>query len=237
MKEKLRTDSVRPLYAQIVDRIGADILRGVYAPGSRIPAEAELEGRYGVSRVPVRRALQELTASGLLERKQGKGTFVSMPKEERADRPVRGFHEACRDAGKRPSAVLISAAEGDADADTRLRLNLPEEARVLTVRRVLYADGAPVALQRCCFSMAYAWLEQAELSGSIYDLLQEYGVRAEKSTYDLSLVRAGEEESRRLGVPEGSALLRAEQTVYDQRGRPLHTAVSLILADRFTLRL
>ena len=237
MKEKLRTVSASPLYAQIMEQIGADILRGVYPPGSRIPAEAELENRYGVSRVTVRRALQELAASGLLERKQGKGTFVSMPKQERKERPLRGFHEACREAGKRPSVISCAARERDASPGERSRLNLPEEARVLEIRRVLAADGERVALEKCSFSLAYGWLAQSELNGSLYDLLQEYGVRAEKSTYDLSLVQAPAEEAALLGIPEGTALLRMEQVVYDQRGRPLHTGVSLIRGDLFTLRI
>ncbi|MBR7174340.1 MAG: GntR family transcriptional regulator [Clostridia bacterium] len=73
---KLRSESVSPLYAQIMERIRQDIFLGTYPIGSRIPAESELEIRYNGSRVTVRRALQELTAAGLLERKQGKGTFV-----------------------------------------------------------------------------------------------------------------------------------------------------------------
>ena len=235
MKEKLRTESASPLYAQIMEQIRQDILRGIYTPGSRIPTESDLEKRYAVSRVTVRRALSELTDEGLLERKQGKGTFVAQRQEERKDRPLRGFHEACRARGIRPRVLRVRAWERDASDIERRNLNLPEEARVLEIRRVLAADGEPVILEKCCFSMAYAWLEQADLAGSLYDLLQEYGVQAEKSTYDLSLVQAGEEAAPMLKVPEDQWLLRAEQVVYDQRGRPLHTAVSLIRGDRYTL--
>jgi len=235
MKEKLRTESASPLYAQIMEQIRQDILRGVYTAGSRIPTETELEKRYAVSRVTVRRALSELTDEGLLERKQGKGTFVALRQEERKDRPLRGFHETCRARGLRPRVLRAEARERDAEAGERRQLNLPEEARVLEIRRVLAVDGEPVILEKCCFSMAYAWLAQADLGGSLYDLLQEYGVQAEKSTYDLSLVQAGAEAAPMLKVGEDQWLLRAEQVVYDQRGRPLHTAVSLIRGDRYTL--
>ena len=77
----LKADSSSPLYHQLMQRITADIEQGTYPTGSRIPPEHELEQLYQVSRVTVRRALAELTSEGLLERKQGKGTFVSMPKE------------------------------------------------------------------------------------------------------------------------------------------------------------
>ena len=70
----LQSDSSSPLYHQLMQRISADIERGKYPTGSRIPPEHELEQLYQVSRVTVRRALAELTSEGLLERKQGKNT-------------------------------------------------------------------------------------------------------------------------------------------------------------------
>ena len=236
-EEKLRSESVSPLYAQIMERIRQDIFRGTYPIGSRIPAESELEIRYNVSRVTVRRALQELTSAGLLERKQGKGTFVSQPKVDRVERPLKGFHDSCREAGKKPSARIIYIRERAAGPEERTRLGLQENASVIEILRVLAADGEPVILEHCCFSMAFAWLEGAGIRGSLYRILQEYGVQAEKSTYDLSLAGAQAEEAALLGVPAGTALLRMEQVVYDQRGRPLHTGVSLIRGDLFTLRI
>ena len=78
--KQLQAESFSPLYHQLMQRIRGDIERGVYPTGSRIPPEHELEKLYQVSRVTVRRALSELTSEGLLERKQGKGTFVATPR-------------------------------------------------------------------------------------------------------------------------------------------------------------
>ena len=235
VERTLRSESSSPLYVQIMERIRQDIFRGTYSAGSRIPAEHELEIRYSVSRVTVRRALQELTAAGLLERKQGKGTFVSQMKEEREKRPLLGFHDACRQTGKTPSVLSAHIRERKAKSEERIKLGLQEDASVIEIRRVLAADGVPVIFEQCCFSMAYAWLEGNETESSLYRILQEYGVQAEKSTYDLSLVTADEEAAEMLHIPIGMALIRADQVVYDQKGRPLHTAHRLICGDRYTL--
>ena len=215
----LRTESVSPLYAQIMERIRQDIIQGVYPAGSRIPTEHELEIRYAVSRVTVRRAMLELTTAGLLERKQGKGTFVTARKTERRERVLLGFHEACKAAGKVPSVLLTRMRELDGEPKDLELLNLPEGSRVLEIRRVLAADDEPVILQICRFSMAYAWLENAELKGSLYSLLQEYGVRAEKSIYDILLRKTNHDEAALLNVDEGTVLLAVDQVVYDQKGR------------------
>ena len=235
--KNLKAVSASPLYAQLMEQLRLDILRGAYPVGEKIPAEHELERRYGVSRVTVRRALQELESAGLLERKQGKGTFVAPPKAEEIHRDLQGFHEVCKSDGRRPSAELIGVTETEApEGDSRL-LGLPAGARMLEIRRVLRADAEPVILETHHFSMAYSWLETAELTGSLYGILQEYGIHPEKSIYDISLVSAGPQEAAWLEIPEGTAVMAVMQVVYDQRGRPLHICRQLIRGDRYTLRI
>ncbi len=232
-----RAESASPLYAQIMDRIRMDILAGVYPVGSRIPAEHELEARYAVSRVTVRRAMQELTAAGMLERKQGKGTFVAQPRTMRRERFFQDFFDSCRDMGRTPSVLKLRVTEAPATDEDREKLNLPPETGVVRIRRLLAADGEPVILETDHFSMAYSWLESADLKGSLYRIMQEYGVRAEKSTYDFSLRRADADEAALLQVEDGAVLLAVEQVVYDQKGRPLHTGSQLIRGDRYTMRI
>ncbi len=68
-----------PLYQQIYDEIKDAIEKGVYAPKERIPSELELAEQYEVSRITVRRAVEELCSDGYLVQQQGRGTFVSTP--------------------------------------------------------------------------------------------------------------------------------------------------------------
>ena len=68
-----------PLYQQIFEEIKSAIEEGVYAPKERIPSEPELAAQYGVSRITVRRAVEDLCVEGYLVKQQGRGTFVSTP--------------------------------------------------------------------------------------------------------------------------------------------------------------
>ncbi len=233
----LQAESFSPLYAQLMSQIRLDISRGLYPAGTRIPPEHELEVNYGVSRVTVRRALQELTGEGLLERKQGKGTFVAVPKASIPERTFRGFHEICREAGIKPGTKVLRVMETVADEEDREDLQLTGEAHVIETRRLMLADRVPVMIEENHFSMAYAWLEKADLNGSIYRLLQDYGVQGEKAVYDISQIPADAEEAKLLGTDEGALLLLVREVVYDQKGRPLHNSRQMIRGDRFTLRL
>lgn len=233
----LQAENFSPLYAQLMAQIRTDIHRGLYPVGSRIPPEHELETNYGVSRVTVRRALQELTGEGLLERKQGKGTFVAVPRAVVRERRLRSFHEACREEHRTPGTKVIRVQEMAADEQDRKELMLPEDAGIIECVRLRLADGQAVILENNHFSMAYAWLASADLNGSLYRLLQDYGIRAEKAIYDLSQKPAGKEEAALLETEEGSLLLQLKAVVYDQKERPLHTSTQLIRGDRYTVRI
>lgn len=234
---RLRTESSRPLYDQLMQRIREDIDRGVYPVGSRIPPEHELERTYSVSRVTVRRALAELTSAGLLERKQGKGTFVSAPRISHELKNVHSFHDTCVAAGKVPGARVLRVREQKADAADCRDLQLPPDAKVLEILRVRTADGEPVVLEKNHFSMAYAYLEEGDLEGSLYAALADYGVRAAQAVHDLSLCSASAEQAKALGIEAGTALLHLNEVIYDQRGRPLHNSEQWIRGDRFVFRI
>ena len=235
--KKLQTQSSSPLYHQMMQRIIADIEKGVYPVGSRIPPEHELEQQYQVSRVTVRRALAELTEKGLLERKQGKGTFVSVPHVQQNLKSLHSFHDACRRNGRTPGTRVIRVCETAADETDLEELNLKEGSRVLEILRVRLADGEPVVLEKNHFSMAYTYLEEEDLSGSLYALLREYGTEPAQAVHDISLGFADAEDAEQLGIPAGSPLIRLHETVFDQRGRPLHNCTQLIRGDRFVFRI
>jgi len=66
-----------PLYIQLAKLIESTISNGIYLPGSKIPTEQELMQKYDISRVTVRQTMKHLEDKGLVERKQGLGTFVN----------------------------------------------------------------------------------------------------------------------------------------------------------------
>ena len=235
--KRLQAESSSPLYHQLMQRISADIEKGTYPVGSRIPPEHELEQLYQVSRVTVRRALAELTDEGLLERKQGKGTFVSLPKIRQTLKSLHSFHDSCRLNNMTPATEVIYVRETAASQADVEEMNLPMGSRVLETLRVRRADGVPVVLERNRFSLAYAWLQDQDLSGSLYALLREYGVEPKLAIHDVSLHFAGDEEAGLLGIETGAPLIRLHEVIYDQRGRPLHNSIQLIRGERFVFRI
>ena len=96
----LNQNALTPLYEQLKNAIKDDIHAQIYRPGDRMPSEAELEEKYQVSRITVRRAVKELCEEEILVRKQGKGTFVlSTGVQSRIDQ-LAGFHDSMESQGR-----------------------------------------------------------------------------------------------------------------------------------------
>ena len=73
-----------PKYRQVYAALRREIQSGRLKRGDRLPSEAELVRRFGASRITVGRAVRELQAAGLVERRAGSGTFVKVPQSAAA---------------------------------------------------------------------------------------------------------------------------------------------------------
>ena len=237
--QALNTNIFNPLYKQLMQKIRDDIAAGVYPVNSRIPSEQELCDTYKVSRVTVRKALFDLTQEGLLKRRQGKGTFVSVPRIQRDLKEVTSFHAACRMIGCKPSTrVIHSVAKGAQPQDVeRLHLDPDEDTQIVEVLRVRLADGEPVMLENNHFPMKYDFLLMEDMNSSLYQLLAEHGLEPKQAVHDISLCYASPFQAKHLNLEPGSALLQLNEVIYDANGAPLHTSHQLIRGDRFTFRI
>ena len=151
-------------------------------------------------------------------------------------RDINSFHECCRMQGVTPGTRLIHAQLSHADERTQRELELPDD-RVVEIERVRTADGVPVMLETNSFPLAYSDLLQADLSQSLYAVLEERGITPKRGIHEISLHYATNAQARLLEVDPGQALLLLREVVFDQHGRPLHTSYQLIRGDRFTFRI
>ncbi|MBQ8536735.1 MAG: GntR family transcriptional regulator [Clostridia bacterium] len=232
----LNQDSASPLYKQLIKKLREDIAAGLYPIHSRIPSEQQLCDAYHVSRVTVRKALQELTQEGLLLRHQGKGTFVSIPRIQKDLKVVNSFHTACRRLGCTPDSRLIHKhlqAPSPLDCES---LHLKENQQVIEIARLRLADGLPVMLEVNRFPDTYAFLLSEEFQ-SLYACLEAHHLEPHQAVHDISLTYASPQQARLLQINQGDALLCLEEVIYDQNGQPLHTSHQVIRGDRFTFRI
>jgi GntR family transcriptional regulator len=210
----------RPLYQQVYDYLVKQIVAGEWAPGESLPSEQALAGRLNVSQGTVRKALDVLAADSLIDRRQGKGTYVAEHTQERA---LFRFFRMARPGGAR--AVPTSAGDTlrcrAARAAEVARLGLAAGAEVYEVSRVRLIDGEPAVLERIVLPVAvFPGLERhAPLPNALYALYQrEYGVNIVSAQEELRADAARREDCRRLRLAPGAPLLHIDRVALSLEG-------------------
>lgn len=225
-----------PVYACIERGLSSLILDHKLKPGDRLPGEHLLAKAFGVSRMTVRQALGNLSRRGLITRKVGRngGTFVTNLKLDRDLRRFSGLSEQLRRHGMVAGAQLLEARRLSAGPEAAAALELERGAKLFEIRRLRLADGSPVALESSSFPAArFPGLLEADLSGSLYELLQSrYDQAPHQARERLEPVVADSEEAALLGVRKGAPLLFVERTAYEVGGAPIEFARDLFRGDR-----
>jgi GntR family transcriptional regulator len=208
-------------------------------PGDPLPSERELAERYDVARMTVRAEITRLAGLGLVDRVQGRGTFVAEPRVTQAA-TLSSFTEDMRARGLTPGSHVLQHATVAADAQLAARLELARGASLLWVRRVRTADGEPMALEEAFLPAdRFAALDPAELEdGSLFDVLeQRFGARFPVADQRVVATEIVGEDANVLRVAPGRAGLRFETILFDAEERPLAYAWSLYRGDRYEIRL
>jgi GntR family transcriptional regulator len=234
-----------PLYVQVERRIEDLLLQGRYKAGDRIPPETELVTALGVSRVTVRAGLARLVERGMLERRQGSGTFLVRPPA--GARLAAGLERletytvhAERLGLKLDSEDLLIEAVG-AGQDEAAALEIPEGSPLVRVSRVLLVEGKRAAWMVDVVPEDVAGFEEVRErfrpDAMVLDLLVSRGVPVGFSQMFIEAVMIGPEDhvGRKLGLETLSAALSLTQTMYLTDGRPVQWSHDTFLPGHLNL--
>lgn len=142
-------------------------------PGDRLLPEVEMAKYYQVSVITARKAMDELAAQGFIEKKQGKGTFVTSPKYGRDYTHIQGFSESCLARGLKPGARLLQKEIVAPKSSILESLGLDENSQTVKIVRLRYVNDEPMVIETSYFPLDYAFLLQENLDGSLFQVLRE----------------------------------------------------------------
>lgn len=235
MDNKLQENGGLPMYRQLSNIIRTNVENGVYEANQKIPTEMELSKKYNVSRVTVRKALEELVEDGILLRKQGKGTFISEKKTTNTNYPQTSFADACLMSGKKPTTRLLSYSMEVPTKKIADFFGIEQTEMVIKIRRIRMADGEPIILEIDYFPESFAFLADEALTDSIALILNRnniYPIHGETVT---TICYATEEESKVLNVDVEQPLLYIRGEIRNEDMSPVQVSKQIIRTDLYRL--
>ncbi|MET9860627.1 GntR family transcriptional regulator [Streptomyces smyrnaeus] len=226
-----KIEEAQPKYLQIAHYIRDQILRGDLRAGDEVPSERQLSADWSVSRPTAARALEALRNQGLVEKRQGSGTYV---RGLDVNRRARELYGRARQTGKiyTPGeyAVITSAGWLEAPDHVAEALGLASGSRAVHRRRVTNNQSGPITLSTSWFGP-----DVGERAPKLRDadriqegtLMYVENMTGRQGSYaeDRMCARlATDDEASDLALAPGSAVLIVHHVVYDLRDRPLEFA-------------
>ncbi|WP_420429981.1 GntR family transcriptional regulator [Kordiimonas sp.] len=220
-----------PKYQQLARAIERAIERGALPKGDALPPERDIASDMLVSRITVRKALDGLVQHGLLDRKQGAGTFVSGRVEKPFSR-LSSFSEDMAGRGWKAHSEWVARSEGVITPEESLNLGLGPGTRVFRFTRIRFADNTPMALETSIVpAFALPGLDAVETS--LYTALEATGHRPVRALQRLRAIIFTEKQATDLGVSAGDAGLFIERRGFLANGTTVEVTQSHYRGDAY----
>ncbi len=221
--------SAQPLYQQLQRALRGAIENRDIGPDDALPPERDLAEMLNVSRITVRKAIDELVEDGLLIRKQGSGTFVSNRVEKNFAK-LTSFSEDMRARGRVPRSVWMNRAAGTVTPEESLALRSSPGTPVLRFHRIRYADDAPMAIEYATV-IASCLPSLDSVESSLYEALEQTGNRPVRALQRLRAVLLTAEQAKLLKAQERDAGLLVARVGYLKDGRAVEFSQSYYRGD------
>ena len=205
--------------------------------GDRLPSEPQLAKKLGVSRATLREAMRTFETQGLIRRRQGAGTFVvgQVPVLESGLEVLESLDTIAR---RLQLAVTVSDVHVEriyADQELAEGLKIPLATRLVDIRRVVRADGRPVAYLIDTLPEDFLKPEDVpdDFSGSVLDFLVARGIPLTISRAAISAIGAAADVARILEIQRGDVLLQFTSQLYVADGSVVDYTVSNFIPGYF----
>jgi GntR family transcriptional regulator len=224
-----------PLYHQLRELLSEKIESGEWQPGKQLPSEPDLAREFGVSRATVRQAMQLLEQQGLVERIQGKGTFVGRPKFANNLMFMFSASRGITNNKALPDLQVMHLERVHPSPTVAARLGIGVEDEVFELKRRVVVDGEPLLLVR-------SWLiasrfpgldEKFPKEGSVLGtLLTHYGLEGMAQHKEVEVTILDEGEAEDLSARPGAPALLLTYLTRPLEGEPFEYREVVVRGDR-----
>ena len=222
-----------PRWRQIQIALEEDLQSGRFAPGDRLPTEAELARRFGVHRNTVRRAVERLREKRLVRVEQGRGMFVDERAIVYTIGPRSRLTNIVQRGTRRTIREILSRTWGNADAATSGALRIPAGSPIQRVDLLRRVDDTPVAVGTYCYPLPRfeGIVERIAEAGSISAAMRHFDViEMRRTRLRVRALQPSVRDAKLLGIGRTKPVVELTGVSVDQNGVPIQVARSRVAA-------
>jgi GntR family transcriptional regulator len=226
-----------PTYVWIREALRKDIAEGIFKHGEKLPAEHELAARFGVSRMTLRKSLEDLVDEGLLYRRHGVGTFVAYLHLERDHTRLTNFFDSANREGILVRASLLVREVIPANTKVAGALNISAGDLVIRIKTLRYANELPITVHDAHIPHAlFPSLIEGNLEVQhLWTLFERCGYKVKRAIQHIEAREATDELARLMEINVGAPILFKERTIYADDGTPIEFTFCYNRGDLYSL--
>lgn len=224
-----------PLHIQLKEIIESQVAQGILS--GQIPSERQFMETYNVSRSTVRTAVNLLVQEGILEKRHGKGTFVSLKPIHDWLGNLTSTTETIHQMGMKPGAKLITHYPLIPDSRIQKQTGFQE---AYFIKRIRYADDIPIGVEHHYYPLDIGMkLAEYDLdNATLYDLIENtLGIQFAQANQTITSGPIKSEDKAYLEIPPQSHVLIAERIIKDQADRVIEMEEAFYRSDMYTFKL
>jgi GntR family transcriptional regulator len=238
MAETFHLETGVPKYIQISNWLMEMILKGRYGVQDKLPSESKLSHLFRVNRNTVRQAISDLVVKGIVQKKNGVGSFVIA----RSFQPVKytlqhisSFTDDMMRMGIVPQTKLINKSVIEAPPDVAEKMMLGKERMVILTERLRLGNRIPLVIERSYLPYKeYKDILKMRLTGSLYHLLTiKFHVKLHRSHQTLRAITLSGKDAKLLGIAPRSPGIFLESVIYDSKNIPVEVLHAFHRGDKY----
>lgn len=228
-------------YEEIAEDIRNLILNGKYNPNEQLPLEKEMCEYYGVSRITIKKAVDELVTQGLVIKRRGSGTFVKAVDDDDVQelsmaKQFEGFSETNK--GKSIYSKIIKFEVIHPSEEILTKLKITSDDFVYYIIRARYADEEPYVMEYTYMPIdLISGIKNDILTSSIYGYIEkELNLKIKSAHRTIRAILPNELEQEWLKIESNFPMLEVEQIGFLDNGQPFEYSRSHHRSDKIEFK-
>lgn len=228
-------------YEEIAEDIRNGILNGKYGPKEQLPLEKEMCEHYGVSRITIKKAVDELVIQGLVIKRRGSGTFVKALDDDDVQelsmaKQFEGFSEAHKDKKVRSEIVNFEVIHPTEEIATKLKITCDDF--VYYIVRARYGNDVPFVIEYTYMPIGLIpGIKNDVLLNSVYGYIEkELKLKIKSSHRVIRAMLPSELEQKWLEIDGNFPILEVEQVGFLDNGQPFEYSKAHHRSDKIEFR-